>query len=142
MLQLSYRFDDVEVYNPSKKIICKRPVIDPVSFKCLDGDNSDNITGYYGIGPKKAAKHVMDYETMWELLKEKGSEIYKTNRQLIDLSLCPHLPDNIIYIMEAINQSTKFDKNMLVEFIYNKHKIKGIMAEYKTVISPFKLIGE
>ena len=142
MLQLSYRFDDVEIYNPSKKIICKRPIIDTVAFKCLDGDTSDNITGYYGIGSKKAAEHVKDPVMMGELLKEKGPEIYIKNRKLIDLSLCPHLPENIVYMTEAFNQTMKFDKKVLIELIYNKHKIKGLMVEYKTIISPFKLIGE
>ena len=142
MLQLPYRFEDVQVYNPSKKCICDRPKYDPVSYKCLDGDVSDNISGYHGIGPKKAMKHIANSKSLWELLSERGPETYERNRRLIDLSLCPHLSENIIYVLEKINQETKFDKKMLVELLYNKHKIKGIMTEYKTIISPFKLIGE
>lgn len=142
MLQLSYRFDNVKIYNPSKKKICERPIIDPVAFKCLDGDTSDNIIGYYGIGPKKAAQHVANHDLMWKLLSERGIEIYHKNRRLIDLSLCPYLADNIIYVLEAINQPTKFNKKILVELLYNKHKIKGIMTEYKTIISSFNRVED
>jgi len=142
MLQLPYRFQNVEVFNPSKKEICKRPPIDPVTYKCLDGDSSDNIDGYYGIGPKKALQYCKCHKKLWELFSEKGSELYERNRRLIDLSLCPNLPQNIIYVIENINKPIRYDKNMLTELLYNKHKIKGIMTEYKTIISPFKSVCE
>lgn len=141
MLQLPYKFQNVKVFNPSKKKICKKPPIDPVTYKCLDGDNSDNINGYYGIGPKRALEYCKCHLKLWELLSEKGPELFERNRKLIDLSLCPHLSQNILYILENINKPTKYNKNTLTELLYNKHKIKGIMTEYKSIISPFKLIG-
>jgi 5'-3' exonuclease len=142
MLQMPHRYDNVKVYNPSKKIICDRPIMDPVILKCLDGDTSDNIKGYYGVGPKKAAICAADPRELWALLEEKGTEIYDRNRRLIDLTMCPSLAENVLHIIERFNQPTTFDKKVLVELLYRKHKIKGIMAEYKSVISPFKLIGE
>lgn len=142
MTQISYLYNHVKIYHPLKKIISDRPEHDPILMKCLDGDTSDNIKGYYGIGPKKAAVCSTNIKTLWDLLLEKGKETYETNRKLIDLSLCPYLNDNMIYIMENYNQTTKFDKKLIIELLYSKHKIKGIMAEFKSLISPFMMIGE
>lgn len=142
MTQISYRYDHVKIYNPLQKIVCNRPSIDPVLMKCLDGDKSDNIHGYYGIGPKKATKCIENTKMLWELISRDNASVYITNRKLIDLSLCPYLNDNMIYIMEYYNQPIKFDKKLIIELLYSKHKVKGIMAEFKSLISPFMMIGE
>ena len=74
---------------------------------------------------------------MQKLLSIKGKEIYEKNRKLIDLSLCPYVAENMTYILEKISETTKFDKEIITELVYSKHKIKGIMSEYKSIILPF-----
>lgn len=142
LVQIIYRFPHTQIFNPSKKIICEKPKEDPVVVKCLDGDSTDNIKGYAGIGPKKALKYAQNPLELNKLFSEKGPDVYKTNRKLIDLSMCPGFIDNMVYIISQMSSETKFDKKLIIELLYRKHKIRGIMSEFKTVISPFKMIGE
>lgn len=142
MAQLPYRFNNVKVFNPISKTIIDTPDYDPVTYKCLDGDISDNITGYYGIGKVHAEKFSRDIKALQKLLAIKGKEIYERNRKLIDLSLCPYIAENMTYILKKLSEDTKFNQEAITELVYGKHKIRGIMAEYKSTISPFKLLGD
>ncbi len=58
LLQIPYRMDNCMVYNPLNKRTYKTSDIenDPVMSKALMGDKSDNITGYYRIGPVKSKR--------------------------------------------------------------------------------------
>lgn len=68
-----------------------------VDYLCLDGDDSDNIKGYPGVGPKKALKFLSEYQSITNYIdnleeirqfpKKKLEEVYKRNRQLIDIKL-------------------------------------------------------
>jgi len=141
MIQLLYRFNNVQLFSPLKKEFVKKPKVDPVIIKCLMGDKSDNINGYYGIGPKKALKLASDEDKLYEFFNESGEQIYKQNRKLIDLSLCPNLIDNILYTFKQSKTEISFKKDIIVEAIYSKYKLKGIMADFKSLILPFKNLG-
>jgi 5'-3' exonuclease len=137
MLQIPFRYDHTQVFNPSKKELCPRSLVDPVVFKCLCGDTSDNIGGYDGIGPKTAKKCLKEPEQLMSVLEKHGEDLYIRNRKLIDLALCPGLCDNILYITKQSSKETRFNKKAITEMIYSKHKVRGIMSEYKNLIEPF-----
>ena len=143
MTQLAYKFDWVSVYSPTKKILTETTEFDPVVQKCLSGDTSDNISGYYRVGPVTAEKCARDIGAFHKLLKDKGADIYHRNRRLIDLAMCPEATENMTYIIEQLaTQQPQFKLKLIVELLYRKHKIRGIMTEFKSIISPFKVIGE
>lgn len=94
----------ISIYNVNKKITidkfnCKDitglKALYWVDYLCLTGDDSDNIPGYPGIGPKRGIKFLEKFRSIRRFLnsnenfsnidKEKLSKIYWLNRQLIDL---------------------------------------------------------
>jgi DNA polymerase-1 len=96
---------DTTVYNPRTKIpysnfayICDN-LVEPyqyIDYLCLVGDSSDDIPGYRGIGPAKAAgffkafKGIKDYleserEIPGLIDKDKLKEVWERNRMMIDL---------------------------------------------------------
>lgn len=97
--------NEVKIYNPRKDmLIYERSCSGMFGYKpdqtvdylSLVGDASDDIPGYYGIGPAKADKFLKKYGSIKayldqdECLKDdpghsKMKEVYKRNRQLIDL---------------------------------------------------------
>lgn len=96
---------DTQIYNPrnnSPLSIYGCPADFPsditqfVDFLCLTGDDSDDIPGYRGVGPKTALKFFGQFDSIRSYLesdklftgltdKDKLREIYKRNRTLIDL---------------------------------------------------------
>lgn len=68
-----------------------------VDYLCLDGDTSDNIPGYPGMGEKSIAKFFEEFPSIKHFLesdkefkkldKKKLLEIYQNNRKMIDLRL-------------------------------------------------------
>lgn len=72
------------------------PPFQHVDYLCLAGDESDDIPGYRGCGPKTAQKFLKQFESIKQYLKsdedfaglndkDKLREIYRRNRLLIDL---------------------------------------------------------
>lgn len=69
-----------------------------IDYLCLVGDDSDDIPGYRGCGPKTAQKFFKQFYSIKEYLesdqiflgltdKDKLREVYRRNRRLIDLAL-------------------------------------------------------
>lgn len=68
-----------------------------VDYLCLDGDKSDKIPGYPGMGEKRISLFFSEFASITEYLqsnktlkhldKKRLEEIYERNRQLIDLNL-------------------------------------------------------
>jgi 5'-3' exonuclease len=77
----------------------------PLLMKCMMGDKADNIPGYVGIGPKRAAKLCENDGEMKTFLKARGVKTLIDNRFLIDMSKCPFVEDNVKYI-KAIDPRT------------------------------------
>lgn len=87
--------DRVIVFNPIKKI-----TIDPLNFKvivgvdlknyldyrAISGDNSDNIKGVKGYGPKKAQKFVAHKDEAIKALTFDELQIFDRNLKLMDLT--------------------------------------------------------
>ncbi len=106
-------------------------------MKALVGDTSDNISGYYGIGPVKGKALLEDYTVLADFFKIKGHEIYNTNMLLIDLSMCPRILDNTRYIQKQLAHKPVFDKDEINKLIM-RHKINGLQQEFADLVMPFK----
>jgi len=96
---------NVEIWNPSKKVLITtknaKVVMGYESYQCvdyltLDGDKSDNIPGYPGVGPVTAKAFLEEHNSITDFLKS-GAEkfkkiepepleaVYRVNRAIIDI---------------------------------------------------------
>jgi DNA polymerase-1 len=147
---------DVTVYNPRTKIpysnfayVCDN-LVEPyqfIDYLCLVGDSSDDIPGYRGIGPAKAAaffkgfKGIKDYlesdrEVAGLMDKDKLKEVWERNRLMIDLKLFNEryysMNDATFY---KNKRSPQFNKEKF-EAQCNKYGLKTMLTE--TFQRPFK----
>lgn len=140
MLQIPYVYGSNRVYDPTKKKMLDTPTVNPVWQKALCGDKADSIDGYYGIGPKKSAILLDDHGDLREFLKLKGSGIFYRNLLLIDLSLCPRLLKNKVYVQRQLAEPVNFDSKTINELIM-KHKVQGLLQEFNTLVPPFQKLS-
>jgi 5'-3' exonuclease len=153
--QITYRMENTAIYNPlaKKQQVENRPKEDVVLIKSLMGDASDNIGGYYNIGPKRAAVLASDLKLRDEFFKSKkaiimvdgqpkvvGNEIFKRNRRMIDLSWCPEIGANCEYVEEKQMAPIQFDQRK-VEAIIRKNKVRGLLADTSRYVLPFSKLG-
>ena len=144
--------EKVTVYSPIKKkfytpnLVKEDYGLYPQNYlnqKILMGDNSDNIIGVKGLGPKKLFKlfpeldlpEIITFSDIMNKCKEKRSEhgLYEdicnferqllTNKQLMDLS-DPEIPeDSVLEIDEVINNTpSKLDKQAFLT-MYNEDSL-------------------
>ena len=66
-----------------------------------------------------------------------GPKRFLENLQLIDLSLCPYLLDNLEYVLGKQFKPVKFDLKAVRNLI-SKYKLRGVTADIPRYISPFK----
>lgn len=140
--QIPFLFSNVDLYDPMAKDdkIWKTDDVDPVELKCFSGDAGDNIDGYYNIGPVRAKQLAIDAQKRDDFFKTHGDEIYRLNRILIDLSLCPYTLQNITYIDEVLRTRCSFDMKSIHEII-QRHKVRGLAGDLSNSILPFKFLG-
>lgn len=137
MIQIPFYFSSSKQYDPGKKITVDVPKVNPAVQKAIVGDRSDMIDGYNGIGPKKSQVLLESHTALREFLDNNGSEIFHRNLLLIDLSLCPKLLPNRMYIHKQLSNNTTFSSKDIRELIL-KHKVNGLMQEYNDLIPPFE----
>lgn len=137
MIQIPYRYSSCQLYDPKKEIEVMLPDYNPVLFKALKGDKADNIPGYRGVGPKKALKLTSDSRALQEYLQASDKSIYNRNLLLIDLSLCPRILNNTIYVRRKIAEQVNFDKVRLLE-LTRQYKIEGLLAEFNDLVVPYQ----
>ena len=155
--QIPFSFRNVKVHNPlskEKKDFEDIPELDPVLIKSFSGDKSDNINGYYRVGPVISENLCRDpYYLQTFLNSEKhaiikeedkkfvGDERLRDNFKIIDLSLCPYLIDNMLYVVDR--QATPLEFNIKkIKNIIIKRKLKGLMEDLSSYIIPFKELKE
>lgn len=137
LYQIPYYFDSIQLYDTGDKRIIERPNINPIRIKCLQGDVSDNIDGYHGVGKIKSPQIAESNNAISEFLEKRGDDRFMRNLQLIDLALCPHLMDNIRYVIECSRIPPEFNKEKLKSILYSKHNIRGIDPIYKRILLQF-----
>jgi 5'-3' exonuclease len=136
MLQIPFRYHSCSVLNPTENHQVTPPTVNPAHLKALTGDLADSINGYYNIGPKRGQALLEDYSNLQEFLRVKGSATYYLNLLLIDLSMCPRLLANTIYIQRQLAEPVTFTKSKVNELMM-QHKINGLMQEYNDLVLPF-----
>jgi len=136
MMQIPFTFNSSSVYDPRKAVEVPIPKYHPALMKSIIGDKADSVDGYYGIGPKKGIMLLENPHHLQEFLELKGRNIYHRNLLLTDLSLCPRLLANKIYIQKTMAESVSFDKGMILETV-KKYKLLGLDSEYANLIPPF-----
>lgn len=141
MLQIPYLIHTVKVYNPEKNIEIDTPEHSPTIVKSLMGDKSDMIPGYFKVGIKTAQKLTEDPQLLREFLDKNGSKTYFKNMLLVDLSLCPYLMHNLVYVQKVLAQKPKFDRAALLE-MQKSMRISGLMSESSELFSPFRALPE
>ena len=140
LLQIPYLFDNVALYNPllGGGIIVDTPEIDPVETKCFQGDKSDTIPGYVGIGKVKSAIIASDPCKRQEFLDKNDGDIYRRNRLLMDLTLCPDVLGNCNYVLRIQSERKQFSTHTRKLAL----AVRGLMSEYHEIISPFRLMAK
>jgi len=139
--QIPFMHDNCRIYNPSKNIEVDVPDVHPAVQKALTGDKSDAIDGYRGIGPKKSKLLLESCSGLREFLDIQGRERFVQNLMLIDLSLCPFLLVNRLYIRKKLSEDTSYSKNKIMGLI-QEYKVNGLMADFVDLILPFSNLKE
>jgi len=140
--QLCHLFRDVSLYDPMKSTSYERGIIDPLELKCFCGDKSDNISGYRGIGPVKAKILASDLKAQQDFFAARGKDIYLQNRRLIDLTMCPFIGDNVLYVRSVLaTKVPKFDKVKVLAAV-QKNKVVGLTSELGMRERQFLSVGK
>jgi DNA polymerase-1 len=132
--------ENVRVYEPIKQIsitmdnfkqFVKIPLKHFLTYKCLRGDDSDNIKGIHGIGEITATELIETYGSFENMVleiskkekvssKEKkileGKEIFKRNVALMDLRLC-FIDDNLKMLVRQKVNDFKASREELFELL-------------------------
>jgi 5'-3' exonuclease len=153
--QISYKMDHVHIYNPLSKEpqVEPKPDVDVVIVKSLMGDKSDNIIGYYNIGPVKSTEMAKDKPKMQEFLRSNkaivmvdgepkvvGDSLFMRNRRIIDLSWCPHIADNCEYV-EYKQQTMIILDQKKVENMANQNRVRGLPSDLPRYIPQFMALA-
>jgi len=152
--QITQKMEHVHIYNPlaKKQQVEPRPKEDVVVIKSLMGDKSDNLAGYYNVGPKRATTLSLDINARNAFFKsdkaialvdgEKkwvGDKIFKRNRRIIDLSWCPDIGPNCEYVEEKMVSDPRWDLKMIEKLIM-KEKVRGLLADLQRYTRLFEAI--
>lgn len=113
MLQLVN--DNVVFYDPMKKFEVNMSNFNTYSKykydtflteKCFAGDQSDNVKGVYGFGPKKVQKYFAGEVT----LTDEQQEVFDKNKEIFRLDLYTTLPDEVEwYKQQDTTKKTQWD---------------------------------
>jgi 5'-3' exonuclease len=139
--QIVFRMKHVRCYEPMHEAFMEDVDYDPVIQKALCGDTSDCINGYVGIGPVKSTAMARSNKDRAEFLSKTGITLFIRNMLLIDLSLCPKLLNNQLYVQRVLDTQPVFDKNELFT-LARKYKISGFVTEYNRLGARYKQFVE
>lgn len=137
MLQIPYMFNSCKVYNPKLKEFLPMPQLNPVLMKSIIGDTSDSIPGYRGIGPKRGADIVSEPGGINSFLQKQDPKIFYRNLSLIDLSLCPSLLSNKVYMIKNLHSSIQFNNSAIINVV-QKYNVAQLLKDHLQVVKPFE----
>jgi 5'-3' exonuclease len=135
--QLAFRMSHVKCFEPMHETFMPVTDYDPVIQKALCGDKSDMINGYVGIGPVKSTAMAKSSKERAEFLARVGIQLFVRNMFLIDLSLCPELLKNQLYVQRVLDTQPVYDKNELFN-LARKYKVGGFVTEHNRLGGRFK----
>jgi len=138
-LQIPYFMKNVRLYEPRLNKFVEVPRCNPVIKKVLMGDNGDNIDGYKGIGKVKSAKLAESIIDTHAFVEATDREMFVLNTMLIDLSLCPYLLANQLYVTKTMIKLVAYNNQAAIALI-GKHKLTGLLAEWSKIAMSFKSI--
>ena len=153
MRQIAFRMPHVKCFDPMNQVFTEDTDYDPAVQKALEGDSTDVVPGYTGIGPVKSEKMARCLEERLEFLAasrpadkkrgsdESGPKIYIRNLLLVDLSLCPELLKNQLYAQFRFGVKPVFDKKQAMDLAH-KHKVNGFMTEFDKTASRFRYLAD
>lgn len=139
--QIPYQMANVRIWEPRTNKTLDVSRVNPAIKKALEGDVSDCIDGFAGIGDVKSTTIAESHDRLNKFLVTADRKTFLLNMLLVDLSLCPHLLANQMYVTRQMSTPVLFDKRALVAAI-GQHKIEGLLAEFDKLIPPFKALGE
>lgn len=129
---------NITIYDPGRKRIIEDR-ISPIT-KALMGDKSDNVDGYYRVGPVTAASLASNEKDLNNFLEKSGRQIFDRNISLVDLSRNPDVNNNIEYVLSRSKRPTQYDYTQAMARLKH-HKVNGIMREsYKLFSSLSTLV--
>lgn len=143
----------VSIWNHSKELLiqpdnCKKHFgYEPsqcVDYLCLDGDKSDGITGYRGIGEAKA-KDFINKHSIKDFLKndlsyprinnDKLAEIYRINRTQIDLKYFNRRYNKRVKPALAFKSKPGIDKSVIddisIKYSTNSFRVKTFIKAFQ-----------
>jgi DNA polymerase-1 len=135
--------DKVMIWNDSKKdYIHARNCKDyfgytpeqTVDYLSLVGDDSDNIPGYRGIGPKKAADFLEEYQSIENFLSDKANKFPGIDRMTLRKLI------KVNSIMINLEVFYEINKETLKTIFYKDSKPKFNYTEFKAICSKFGLV--
>jgi len=140
-IQIPYKMNNVRVFEPRQGKIIEPEQYDPAVQKALMGCKTDVVEGYDGIGKVKSAKLASDSMARSQFLKNTGRLMFARNMLLVDLSLCPKLLENDLYIMAVLNEAITYSKDTIIGLI-QKHKLTGLISEIHDLVVPYKALSK
>ena len=144
--------NNTRIFNPFKETIisvhnCKEVMgyspEECVDYLCLLGDKSDDIPGYYGMGPVKIRKFLDEFGTIENFLsgdntfkgidKDGLEDLYKRNKLLIDLKVAmAKYPVKRIPIRYYKPNKPNFEK---LKELFNSYSLQSFKSD--TFLEPF-----
>lgn len=151
--QIRQRMPNVDIYSPMAKDNYEPvgiPDFDITLQKALMGDSSDNISGYAGIGEKRAAALARDPKALEEFfVSEKaividenknkvkiGKTLFESNLELVDLSKSPFMDENIEYVKWVKSRDVVYNHSELLR-VLRKYKMDSVLEDVHTICIPF-----
>jgi len=131
---------NVSLYNPIKKQFLENPPYNYVHWKALRGDSADNISGFSGIGDKRAAKILESQESFLKFMKtQEIREKFATNCFLI--SLHDYLLKNDLENLEEVE--SEFSWKQCRKFFLKRDFNSMTKSQYsKTFERVFNRVGK
>lgn len=113
--------DRVRLYNPIKEEYIVAPTYDYVEWKSLTGDGSDNISGFNGIGGKRAQKLVENRDLLEKFLSdEEHKKKFERNLGLIRFETLQEQPDSMTFTPDYQVLRDKFYERKFFSIINDK----------------------
>ena len=112
--------ENTDLYNPVRKKFLEGTKFDYVSWKALVGDKSDNISGFKGIGDKRAQKLLSNKEELNLFLsKDNNFNLFENNKFMIKFHNIKEDSNDIVYKKVQSDINWENLKNIFTEYEFN-----------------------